>query len=264
VGRETRDRTIDEPDGGPPSGPRQDPESTRRRRTQRDNGEASSRSRLIDAASKAFAELGYERATIDDIATEAGISRGSVFWHFGSKQALLEAVVDCVMGRLQSLGLEEVDLEASRGLSALEDGFLFHESLASTEPELRRLYHILIGQALGPQSQLAPLIIESRREGRARIAEWLQQAKADGDIPADIDVDVYATVVLAAMAGLIGHWLLERDTIDLDECHAALRRLVLAGLTSLPPERREHKSPAGAPRSSRSRNRGGRRTPSLG
>src|SRR5215213_3728087 len=44
-------------------------------------------------AARAFRERGYDVATLDEIATELGISRPAVLHHFGSKQELLDAVV---------------------------------------------------------------------------------------------------------------------------------------------------------------------------
>ena len=43
---------------------------------------------IIDAAMRQFAEHGYQGARIDDIASELGIAKGSIFQHFGSKSGL--------------------------------------------------------------------------------------------------------------------------------------------------------------------------------
>lgn len=55
---------------------------------------------LTEAATSAFAERGYERATVRDIAGEAGVNAALVSYHFGSKEGLLEEVVDANMGEL--------------------------------------------------------------------------------------------------------------------------------------------------------------------
>jgi TetR/AcrR family acrAB operon transcriptional repressor len=187
-----------------------------------------SKERLIVAASTVFGGLGYDRATIDDIAEEAGISRGSVFWHFGSKEVLLRAVIDRTLGRLQSMGLEQVT--TPRGLAALGDGLEAHRARAHRDPELRRLFHVLIGQAHGPQSEIAPAIIEMRRQSRSLLANWLRQAMEDGEVKRDVDVDGWVTVVLAAMSGLVGHWLLEPEEIDFDRCYDELRHMIFASI----------------------------------
>lgn len=43
---------------------------------------------LLDAAERCFQEVGYPGATLDAIAAEAGFTKGAVYWHFRSKEAL--------------------------------------------------------------------------------------------------------------------------------------------------------------------------------
>jgi AcrR family transcriptional regulator len=52
-----------------------------------------SRAALLDAAAELFAERGYDRTTVRDIATRAGLNQALLFRYFGSKQALFAAVV---------------------------------------------------------------------------------------------------------------------------------------------------------------------------
>jgi len=53
-----------------------------------------SRTRILDAAETLFLEKGYERTTLVDVGKLAGISYGSIPWHFQNKQGLLFAVAD--------------------------------------------------------------------------------------------------------------------------------------------------------------------------
>lgn len=48
---------------------------------------------LLDAAESVFAERGYRVATVDDVAKAAGLTKGAVYSHFGSKEALFRAAV---------------------------------------------------------------------------------------------------------------------------------------------------------------------------
>ena len=51
-----------------------------------------SATRIVDCAMRQFAEDGYQGAKVEDIASELGIAKGSIFQHFGSKSGLfLEA-----------------------------------------------------------------------------------------------------------------------------------------------------------------------------
>src|SRR5438477_215898 len=56
-------------------------------------GEAT-RSQLIAIATRMFAERGYEDTSIEAVLREAGVSRGSLYHHFASKEALFEAVAE--------------------------------------------------------------------------------------------------------------------------------------------------------------------------
>jgi AcrR family transcriptional regulator len=52
---------------------------------------AAKRQRIVEAAMKAFAEHGYQRARVEDVAAALQIAKGSVFQHFGSKAGLFFA-----------------------------------------------------------------------------------------------------------------------------------------------------------------------------
>jgi AcrR family transcriptional regulator len=65
---------------------------TRRRMSKRERTE--SRQALLDAATRVFARSGYSNATVDDVAAEAGLSKGAVYWHFESKAALFAALLE--------------------------------------------------------------------------------------------------------------------------------------------------------------------------
>src|SRR4051812_43832601 len=51
------------------------------------------RTRLLDAATRVFAERGYHAATVDQIVEAAGVTKGALYAHFASKQALLGALL---------------------------------------------------------------------------------------------------------------------------------------------------------------------------
>ena len=51
---------------------------------------------LVTVATELFAEHGYEHTSIEAVLEQTGVSRGSLYHHFASKQALFEAVVEKV------------------------------------------------------------------------------------------------------------------------------------------------------------------------
>ena len=66
---------------------------TRRRPTRLQKREAN-RARILDAARTVFGARGYHSATIEEIADEAGLSNGAIYYNFGSKEELFLALLD--------------------------------------------------------------------------------------------------------------------------------------------------------------------------
>jgi AcrR family transcriptional regulator len=80
---------------------------------------ADRREAILDVAERLIRTVGYERMSIQGIQDELGISRGSVYHYFGSKEELLEAVVvriaDAIRGALQPI-VDDPDLAADEKL----------------------------------------------------------------------------------------------------------------------------------------------------
>ena len=109
-------------------------------------GEAT-RGQLIAIARRMFADRGYEDTSIEAVLKEAGVSRGSLYHHFASKEALFEAVAEDV-----ETSVGEQTLAAAAGsdgpLAALRAGFLAWIRLAG-DPVVRRILLIDAPSVLG-------------------------------------------------------------------------------------------------------------------
>ena len=95
------------------------------------------RGQLIEVATRLFAERGYEDTSIEAVLREAGVSRGSLYHHFPSKEALFEAVAEEVE---TSAGTQTVSAAsgADGPVEALRAGFLAWIRLAG-DPVVRRI-----------------------------------------------------------------------------------------------------------------------------
>ena len=74
------------------------------------------RQRLLDATDRLLARYGYRKMTIEDLAREVGIGKGSVYLHFPSKEALVLAHIDRIVERV----LDELKRIAARVADAGE------------------------------------------------------------------------------------------------------------------------------------------------
>lgn len=62
----------------------------------------STRDAILDATDRLLARFGYKKMTIDDLAREVGIGKGSVYLHFDSKQEIALSHIDRIIERLKS------------------------------------------------------------------------------------------------------------------------------------------------------------------
>lgn len=93
----------------PPSAPARDPASTRER--------------LLDTAERLFAEQGFDGTSLRQITREAGVNLAAIHYHFGSKDALIDAVFDRLIRPINEARLERLDgveREAGEGAPELE------------------------------------------------------------------------------------------------------------------------------------------------
>lgn len=100
------------------------------------------RAQILDAATDAFARAGFSATSLDDVATEAGVSRVILYRHFASKADLYRQVLDRVCTRLATAcghrDFADGSLPALVGVAAQDPGgfrLLFQH--AAREPEFR-------------------------------------------------------------------------------------------------------------------------------
>jgi AcrR family transcriptional regulator len=152
----------------------------------------STREQLIAIATRLFGERGYEGASIEAVLRESGVSRGALYHHFDSKEALFEAVFEAVE---TNVGHETV--AASAGIDdpveALRAGCLAWVRMAA-DPVIGRVVIIDAPAVLGWDRWRE---IESRY-GLGLLKVALQGVADTGRLQADL-VDLFAHMVLAAV-----------------------------------------------------------------
>lgn len=57
------------------------------------------KNQILDAATNVFARMGLNKARMDDIVTESGLSKGALYWYFKSKDQLITAIVSRIFER---------------------------------------------------------------------------------------------------------------------------------------------------------------------
>lgn len=173
---------------------------------------ADTRAELLDGATKVFAERGYQAATVDEIVAKAGLSKGTFYWHFDSKEqlfaALLEARVDRPVGAL-------IEITRSAPEEAATAPVVSH-GLAALFEQQRDLVLLLheYWRAAVRDEQLRTRYLERQKALRDTLARALAARHARTAVPLAIPADALATAFIAMAEGLSREALLDPDSVD--------------------------------------------------
>ena len=199
--------------------------------TKKDEQSRATRRRLIDAASSLFAERGYRDTSVQAIGERAGISRGSIFWHFGSKEGLLWAVVEEAFGRWETDVLVP-DIGDAIGIEAVRRGVRAHHRFLTDDGSALRLFYVLMFEALGPRPEFRGRFVELHAHLRATTAGWIAGGQRAGELREDIDPQIVTTMLVSALGGLAYQYLLDPEGVDLDAAYAGLVAVLERGLAA--------------------------------
>lgn len=204
------------------------------KRVQRPDGrKARTRKALLDAGGKLFSEQGVERTTVDDIAAEAGVSVGSLYVHFGSKESLLLELID------QAMEINEQYMRAPEATSALARVLIAGEWYFRFAMEQTVAFRFVAMRVLEPDTAATSNDEANERIATrvqrivAQVASDLQQAMDDGEITPQ-PVDEAMIFLWGAWNGVAG-LVLRQDSlaVSVEAAEAALvrgRNVLIAGL----------------------------------
>lgn len=162
------------------------------RRTQASR-RAATRAALLDAARELFAERGFAGAGREEIVARAGVTRGALYHHFASKEALFQAVYEQVEDELTAEVAAAALAVGDDAMAQLRAGSLAFLD-AAARPDVRRIV-LLDAPSVLPVEVRRQL---SERYGLGLVRESLRTVMASGEI-ARQPLEPLAHVLLAAL-----------------------------------------------------------------
>lgn len=184
------------------------------------NGEETRR-RIIDATMRCVAEVGYERATIREIARKADMTSGSLYHYFPNKTELIKSTFD-----------EWAEMTIPRVAASAQRSEDFRDRLVAVFDECDQLmceYPLIAAFDRAIRISSARHLAESRETLFSSLREVtldiIKQARREGALPRGTDIDSVANSIFLVLQGMTDY----AATADPEEYHAtvkALKRLV--------------------------------------
>jgi AcrR family transcriptional regulator len=195
-------------------------------RTKREQQREERRKQILDAALVVFGEKGFHASNVSDVAAQAGVSQGTIYWYFDSKDELLSAAilayVDDLASEMMALTLSA---ETAAGkLHALADGmgrlaesgarfFTMVVEFWASSPHREQAATMWLDVLAQYQELLVGLVGDGIRSGEFR----------------QIDAEGVVWAIMAAYDGLAAYYLLKPD-LDVARASRAFTNALLEGL----------------------------------
>jgi AcrR family transcriptional regulator len=167
---------------------------------------------ILDAAERVFLRDGYDASTMESVAREAEVSKGTVYLYFEGKDALHGAIAARSIGRLTRRFEDRLSTcrTGLDGIRALLESYRDH---FAERPERCRLASAWLSQPPGSAGQPGPEPRARLGQLIAAVVETIHRGVADGSIRADVDPPVLA---LQLWAGFLGVSLLDMNRAELE------------------------------------------------
>jgi AcrR family transcriptional regulator len=168
------------------------------------------RERIVDVAVRFIARNGARGTSLADIAAEAGVSQAGLLYHFGTKEALLNAVMDrhlafteeWLWGHGPDPGVEIVDIIARHMASWPSQ----HDDKVYS---LLGMNTVVLGENVSADTDLHPRLVEGYGTTIERVTATLRSAQERGEMRDDIDARLKAMEIIAYCYGLEAAWLVD-------------------------------------------------------
>lgn len=151
--------------------------------------------RILETAERLFAEFGYDGVSINTIAEQAGVSKGNIFHHFSSKDALYQTVLKSACAESTQLLDELVGTDGSMA-ERLTHFAQAHINLLNKHYHLTRLVQReLLENGAHRGKELAEQVCG---ENFARLVEILREGQARGELRTDRDPALIAHLLVGS------------------------------------------------------------------
>jgi TetR/AcrR family acrAB operon transcriptional repressor len=189
------------------------------------------RNSLLDAAEHLFQARGVSRTSLNDIATEAGTTRGAIYWHFKDKADLFNAMMERVTMPLECSLANTVQATADP-LLALRDAMLSALRQTATDEQTRRVFEVATHKVeyVSEMQAVRDRHLRVRNECMTMTKEALGQAVKREHLALPMPLSTAALGLHVMMDGLIQNWLLDPQAFDLVQSGRDTVDAYLAGL----------------------------------
>ncbi|SRR5581483_3978032 len=182
--------------------------------------------KIIQAAIESFAQTGFDRTKMEDIAKRLGLSKGTIYLYFASKEELFLAILEHYLKVMKE---QQLAAMSARKEDMVLDAEHFYENFRKLERGNDKVMLEMVVESTRNQ-KLRKGMYEHRLKVYDAVVEHLNKQIERGFIKKDIDVNGLASAFVALYDGLAASRMLGISEVQSKKAWVTMVRAVMAGI----------------------------------
>lgn len=200
----------------------------------KENNAVNMKDRIIKESIRLFLRTSFKGTSIQHITNALGITKGAFYWHFKSKDELLETILNKYNDEFQEKLYSHMKDIQGDFHKLFNEYHRYINEYARNNSEVCVMFVSLSAEMAGSNSAAERKIKEIQNKYLGFIEALLQKGKSEGIFNEDYDTTLNAHIIIAIHSGVLLQWYLNRKEIDGPSLGRTYRDIILYGMKKRP------------------------------
>jgi len=188
------------------------------------------RERIIEKSIRLFLKKGFNGTSIQDIMDEVGVSKGAFYWHFKSKDGLLETIIERFEKDFFESLFSHMNIKKDDFLKRFKSYHKYISEYALKNSELCVLATTLAAELTGSGTKAEKKLATLFERYINFIESILREGKQDNLFDDDFDITLNAHIIVSIHNGVLLQWYMNRKKLDGASLARTYRDVILYGM----------------------------------
>lgn len=194
------------------------------------------RQHLLKAALDTFYLRGMTRSSLNEIAQNAGVTRGALYWHFKNKEDLFESLFQQMFTEISAQLAEDIERGSPDIWQSWEEATINIFVRLESDEVFRKFCNVLHTKCeYTEQNHSIVKIMRSYQDmWRRQLCQVLELSLAQKKLPENLDRRLAVTYMMSVIVGLIDIWMNMPEQFSVSQTAPRIIRSAMASLQSSP------------------------------
>lgn len=188
------------------------------------------RERIIEKSIRLFLRKGFNGTSIQDIMDEVGVSKGAFYWHFKSKDGLLETIIERFEKDFLESLFSHMNIKKDDFLKRFRSYHKYISEYALKNSELCVLATTLAAELTGSGTKAEKKLTTVFGRYINFIESLLKEGRHEKLFDDDFDVNLNAHIIVSIHNGVLLQWYMNRKKLDGASLARTYRDVILYGM----------------------------------